>query len=211
MRRLVLLLAAVSVLAAGPAAAALVDGGATASSVGGPLLSTRLLARDVPTNRGPLTACSPSGSDCTTSSQLRNFIYITNLNPLPTNPLTLSTRATLHNAFVVSSIDETILVDGIEYGHGTVTPPPSIPDNRFATAGRWPSTVTCGQPATVPCNVVTNPAILPGENTVIFWEGWIHVSGEPNGTYVFRYTVHGTLNGTAVDLNASSAPIEMTG
>jgi hypothetical protein len=127
----------------------------------------------------------------------------------PTNPLALTTRATLHIAFVVSSINGTIVVDGAEYGHGIVTPPPNLAD-RFGTAGRWPSTVTCGQPVTLPCNVVTSPAILPGENTVIFWEGWIHVSNEPNGTYVFEYTVHGTLNGTPVDVNASSPPIEMT-
>ena len=42
------------------------------------------------------------------------------------------------------------------------------------------------------------------------YTGWIHAVGEPNGKYVFRYTVHGTLNGTPVDLTASSPPIVMT-
>jgi len=38
---------------------------------------------------------------------------------------------------------------------------------------------------------------------------WIN-GGEPNGTYVFTYVVHGTLNGTPGDLEASSKPIVMT-
>jgi len=36
------------------------------------------------------------------------------------------------------------------------------------------------------------------------------VDNEPNGWYVFKYTIHGTLNGNAVDLTASSPPIKMT-
>jgi hypothetical protein len=61
-----------------------------------------------------------------------------------------------------------------------------------------------------PCGLVGSPAILPGENTAAVYTGWIHAVGEPNGKYVFRYTVHGTLNGTPVDLTASSPPIVMT-
>jgi hypothetical protein len=47
--------------------------------------------------------------------------------------------------------------------------------------------------------VVLNPAVLPGENTSIVYTGWIHGSTEPKGTYVFRYTIHGWLNGDPVD------------
>jgi hypothetical protein len=61
-----------------------------------------------------------------------------------------------------------------------------------------------------PASVVTPPAILPGENAVILYDGWVHGDGEPNGLYVFRFTVHGTLNGTPLDLTASSPPIQMT-
>jgi transposase len=34
-----------------------------------------------------------------------------------------------------------------------------------------------------------------GENTSILYTGWAHWNAEPNGTYVFRFTIHGTLNG----------------
>jgi hypothetical protein len=61
-----------------------------------------------------------------------------------------------------------------------------------------------------PCNIVGSPAVDPGEITAIYHRGWAHGNAEPNGTYVFRYTVHGTLNGTPVDLTASSPPILMT-
>jgi hypothetical protein len=61
-----------------------------------------------------------------------------------------------------------------------------------------------------PCTVVGSPAVLPGENTAVVYLGWIHATGEANGTYVFKFTIHGTLNGTPVDLRASSPPIVMT-
>jgi hypothetical protein len=61
-----------------------------------------------------------------------------------------------------------------------------------------------------PCTVIGKPAVIPGENTVVLFPGWIHGPGEPNGTYVFKYTVHGTQNGTPVDLTATTPPIAMT-
>jgi len=211
MKGLALFLAVAVTTAVVAVSAVLVGGGATTPSARAALRTNGLFAHDVLTNRGPLQACSPDGSDCTAANWLRNVVYVTNLNRL-TNTQTPSTltRATLRNAFVVNSVDETIYVNGAEFSHDTLTPPPNLTE-RFATAGRWPSTVTCGQPITVPCTVVTSPAILPGENTVIFWDAWIHLSNEPNGTYVFKYTVHGMLNGTPVDLGASSPPIHMTG
>jgi len=61
-----------------------------------------------------------------------------------------------------------------------------------------------------PCDVVGNPAVLPGEDTAVLYYGWAHGSTEPNGTYVFKYTIHGTFNGTPTDLTTQSAPIQMT-
>ena len=156
------------------------------------------------TNPGPLTACS---DNCGAANSVREFVHVINANQ---SMNVGGTRTTLPNAYVVSSIDETILVNGAVFSQSTLTPPPNLTD-RFGTAGHWPSTVTCGDPITVPCNVVTNPAILPSEITVIFYDGWNHGNNEPNGTYVFRFTVHGTLNGTSVNLTASSPPIQMTG
>jgi hypothetical protein len=119
-------------------------------------------------------------------------------------------RANVPNAFLLTSVDETILVDGAVFSQETLTPPPNVSD-RLGTSGRWPSTVTCGDPiAPPPCTTVLNPAILPGENTIGFYDGFFHGSTEPTGSYVFRFTFHGTLNGTPVDLTASSKAIQMT-
>jgi len=133
-------------------------------------------------------------------------IYVENKNDLENQG---GTRATLPNAFVVSSVDETIFVDGVDmFDLTNITPPPEPGDFGFLS-GHWPSTVTC-TPGVRPCNVVSSPAILPGENTAVLFGGWFHGDQEPNGTYVFRFTVHGTLNGAPVDLTASSPSILMT-
>jgi hypothetical protein len=44
----------------------------------------------------------------------------------------------------------------------------------------------------------------------VLYAGWSHGVDEPDGTYVFKHTIHGSLNGTAVALTASSPPISMT-
>jgi hypothetical protein len=59
-------------------------------------------------------------------------------------------------------------------------------------------------------DVGSNPAVLPGEEASVFWTGWGHGDAEPNGTYIFKFTIHGTLNGTPVTLTASAPPIVMT-
>ena len=150
-----------------------------------------LSAYIVATNRGPLPACD---SNCTSTNIVWHFIHVVNTNRL-TNENLGTNRATLLNSFVVSSVDWKVFVNGVyvpEF-NGTVTPPPNPP---FAgISGHWPSTVTCTPGTPPPCNVIGNPAIVPGENTVIVYTGWIHGSGEVNGTYVFKYTIHGTLNG----------------
>ena len=169
-----------------------------------------LFARVVPTAGGPLPACSQVASS---SCEVSDFIYVANLNRL-TQLNGFTTRATVPNAFVVSSVDDAIYVNGVHQPQfdATATPPPD--PSLFSWSGRWPATVTCqGQPGSFqqPCNVVGNPAIVPGETTAVLFFTWAHANTEPNGVYVFRYTVHGTLNGTPIDVTASSPPILMTG
>jgi hypothetical protein len=163
----------------------------------------------VPTTKGPLTSCS--ADPCGPETTLRAFLYVENKNPLPPNwdRDTQYTRATLPGAFVMSSVDVTIFVNGQVYFATTNYPPPGALNSR-RNAGHWPSTVTCPDSPSDPCNVVGSPAILPGEKTVALWERWTHASGEPNGAYVFRFTIHGTLDGAPVDLTADSPSILMT-
>jgi hypothetical protein len=172
--------------------------------------TTKLFAYVVPTTHGPLPSCS--GPDCTVANIVSDFIYVENDNRL-SNFIGFSTRATLQDAFVVSSVDERVFVNGAEVTNffGTFTPPPN--PSILSWSGRWPSTVTCeGEPGSfhTPCDVVGTPAVVPGERIAVLYPGWIHGNTEPNGVYVFKYTVHGTLNGTPVDLTASSPPILMT-
>jgi hypothetical protein len=173
-----------------------------------------LFAYVVPTTAGPLPACAPDGSNCSGTSSVSDFVYVANLNRL-SQLSGFTTRATLANAFVVSSVDQSIYINGIHQTQfdTTFTPPPDsspLP----AWSGRWPATVTCqGQPGSFqrPCNVVGNPAVVPGETSSVIFATWAHSSAEPNGLYVFKYTIHGTLNGAALDLTATSPPIQMTG
>jgi hypothetical protein len=169
-----------------------------------------LSAYVVASNPGPLPPCS--GSDCTAANVVQDLIHVINRSSL-TNWNGFTTRATVANAFAVNSIDESVSVNGVHVPafDTTFTPPanPSI----LSWSGHWPSTVTCqGQPGSfqTPCDVVNGPAVLPGEDTVVLYAGWAHGTTEPNGSYVFTFTVHGTQNGTPLDLTASSRPIQMT-
>jgi hypothetical protein len=172
--------------------------------------SNGLFAYIAPTTRGPLPACLEDGSNCTPANTVWNFIHVVNSNRLtPTVPFGTN-RGTVPNAFVVSSIDQRIFVNGVEVPTfaSSFTPAPN-PTPFRSWSGRWPSTVTCPSDGSA-CNVVGNPAVVPGENPAVLYAGWVHGDAEPNGTYVFKYTIHGTLNGNPVDLNASSPSIEMT-
>lgn len=182
-----------------------------APSTSGSSAGQRLQAHVVATANAPLPACPPDPNDCTEANTVRHFIYVRNENPLPTSfvPPASRSRTTLPNAFVVTSVDERILVDGVEILNWTITPPPNTNYFFRVWSGHWPSTVTC-PPGSDPCNVVDNPAVLPGEDVVVLYTGWAHGSTEPNGQYVFEYTVHGTLNDTPVVLTASPPPILMT-
>jgi hypothetical protein len=210
MKRL-LSIAAALVIAAAAVTAVVVSGVAATSSAKAASPGDGLSAYVVLTNRGPLPPCS--GPDCTAANLTWLFVHIVNSNPT-SNQLAEGRRTFVSNAFVLDSVDETILVDGAVFSQETLTPPPNVSSSnggRLGTSGHWPATVTCGDPvAPPPCTTVLNPAILPGENTIGFYDGWFHGSTEPTGNYVFRFTFHGTLNGAPVDLTASSKAIQMT-
>jgi hypothetical protein len=137
------------------------------------------------------------------------YIYVANGNDV-TNFGGGSNRTTLPNSFVVDSVEWHAFVDGVPYTafDTTFTPPP----NAFVRSwsGHWPSTLTCGTPAPDPCTNMLRPAVIPGENVAVTYVGWAHGDEEPNGTYVFEFVIHGSLNGDPVDLTARSKPIEMT-
>jgi hypothetical protein len=165
--------------------------GVTAS---GGSTGNRLFAYVVPATQGPLHL----------DDTVWNYIYVANWNR-PTN--SGRSRMALPNAFVVDNVQQKVFVDGAEFSDTTFTPPPNVEFPNWA--GRWVSTVTCDPGTPPPCTVIGKPAVIPGENTAVLYPGWIHGAGEPNGTYVFRYTVHGTLNGVPTDLTATTPPIEM--
>lgn len=148
-----------------------------------------------------------TGGPLTTGGVVWNFIYVSNENPLTSaNDGQFRARDTLHNAFVVESVELHIFVDGAEYFSGTFYPPPN--EYPRSWAGHWPSTLKC--PDIGSCNVIGSPAVVPGERAAVLFAGWGHAAGEPNGKYVFKYTVHGTLNGIPVEVTARSQPISMT-
>ena len=166
------------------------------------------------TIREPLPACVGNG-DCTATNHVWSLIHVINSNDLPNwldGPPEFSSRDSLENAFVLTSIDSAILINGVAHHEfdATFTPPPNLTDF-FRSAGRWPSTVTCGQPIQVPCTVVGGAAVIPGENVIAFYSGWTHTVDEPGGKYVFKFTIHGTLNGEPLTLTATSPQITMTG
>jgi hypothetical protein len=158
----------------------------------------------LPTNPGPLHACSALPCPLDTVTQF--IIYTANTN----RPVNWGTgqisRPEIPNAFAVSSVESRISVNGVDVPewHGTFTPPPNAVPPGFS--GRWP--VSCA-PFSSPCDV-RSPAVLPGETTAPFVSRWIHGADEPDGTYVFTFTLHGTVNGEPVDVTASSKKIVMT-
>jgi hypothetical protein len=159
------------------------------------------------TNPGPLPACS--GPDCTGVNRLDSFIYVINANRLSDLSGRALSRVTIPKAFVVQSVEQRVVVDGVEFGPPGLFYPPPNPTPFRSWSGHWPATVNC-PPGSDPCNVVSNPAVAPGEVTAVLYAGWVHGDTEPNGTYVFKYIVRGTLEGMPVELRANSQPIEMT-
>lgn len=167
-----------------------------------------LSAYVVPTNPGPLSACSSDGSNCGPANTVWHYIHVVNRNPLLN--LRGGSRMTVPNAFVINSVDVSATANGVDQpaDDGEFTPPPNVTPFRSAS-GRWPATVVCdGSP---PCTDVQNPAVIPGEDTAGVYVGWIHDTTDQTGVWVFKYTIHGTVNGTPVDLTASSPPIQFNG
>lgn len=161
------------------------------------------------TNPGPIPACSADGSNCTTANAVWDYIHVVNRNPLLNQG---GSRISVPDAFTINSIDESVSVDGVHQPKFDAhwTPPPNItPSTLHGYSARWPATVLCG--GGPPCTDVQDPAVVPGEDTAAFFVGWSHDTTDPTGTWVFTYTIHGTLNGTPIDLTASSPPIQMTG
>jgi hypothetical protein len=156
---------------------------------------------------GPLQTCETNPDNCI----VWHYIYVANFHQI-SNQAGGTTRETLPNSYVVSSVSESISINGAPYPafDSTNTPPPAT--NFRAWAGHWPMTVKC-QPGAPPdpCDEVHSPAVIPGENTAVLYAGWAHGATEPNGTYVFHFTIHGSVNGNPVDLTADSPPIQMTG
>jgi hypothetical protein len=165
--------------------------GATAS---GGSSGNRLFSFVVPATLGPVHD----------GQTLWNYVYVTNANR-PTN--TAASRMTLPNAFVVDDVNQKVYVNGALISDSTFHPPPNVEFPGWA--GRWVETVICDPGTPPPCTVIGKPAVIPGENTAVLFPGWGHGADEPDGTYVFRYTVHGMFNGTPVDLTATTPPIEM--
>jgi hypothetical protein len=159
----------------------------------------------VASTRGPLPACHTS--DCTAST-VWYFVYVTNKNKLGDVAGHTANRTTLPNAFVVNDVQERIFVDGELISDSSFTPPPNV--NFLSYSGHWPSTVRCPPGGPPPCTIVLDPAVIPGETASVVYLGWNHAAGEPNGTYVFTFTVHGSVNGEPVDLSITSHEIVMT-
>jgi hypothetical protein len=168
--------------------------------------SNGLFAYVRPGTAGPLQSCESNPSNCT----VWHYIYVANLHQV-SNQGGGTTRETLPNSYVVNSVSWNVYVNGAPYTafDTTFTPAPSAFVRSWA--GHWPTTVKC-QPGAPPdpCNEIHNPAVIPGENTSILYTGWAHAADEPSGSYVFKFTIHGTLNGNPVDLTADSPPIQMT-
>ena len=200
--------AAAALVATAAVTAVVVRGGFGTSSAEAASPGSGRSAYVVSSNRGPIPPCS--GDDCTAANLVWNFIHVINANALD-NHIGFTDRTTWPSSFVISTVDQEVFVNGVDLGTFTATPPPNA--TPLSWSGHWPSTVDCeGQPGSfhTPCDVVLNPAVLPGENTVATYFGFQHSVDEPNGSYVFRYTIHGTLNGAPVDLTASSKAIQMT-
>jgi hypothetical protein len=177
--------------------------------------SNRIVGYVVLTNKGPLHSCvewAPSGYSCPEAITIV-YIYVLNLNPLTNTGG--NNREVISNAYVINEVDWSTYVNGTLIsawpGEGTwifaITPPPNP---TWIGPGHWPVEVTPSG--------IGNPSVLPGENVAILYVGWVHCSqgcagapvSEPNGLYVFHFTVRGTVNGVEDDITLQSFPIVMT-
>jgi hypothetical protein len=127
---------------------------------------------------------------------------------------TSADRDLMLNSFVVNGVSVLMRVNGINWDTLSFSPPPQDGCSAQDCAAHWPMTVKCSgsAPWQTPCETLGKPAILPGESAYIFYFEWWHgyPPSEPNGKFVFQFTVSGTLNGNSLTLTASSPAITMT-
>jgi hypothetical protein len=204
----------VAVLAVAASAGIVAAVAVAVPALAGGQAGNRLVAYVIPTTHSPLPPCAEDGSNCTPANAVNEFIYVANGNSVTSlsGQRVGATRDDVPNAFVVSSVETHVFVNGVDSYDSIDTPPPGTDPSEFFTgfSGRWPATVAC-QASGPPCTLINNPAVLPGEVTTALYYGWSHGNAEKNGTYVFKFSVHGTFNGTPTDLTATSPPIAMTG
>lgn len=196
-----------ALFAAAAVTAIAVRSGVATSSAKAASPGNGLSAYVVLSNRGPLPPCPTDG--CTAANLTYPYVHVINGNPVANSVKGVNRTAT-PNAYVLDSVDATILVNGTVFSQETLTPPPkrNAPTRPLRSLARNRDLRQSTGPP--PCTTVLNPAILPDENTIGFYYAWFHAPDEPTGSYVFQFTLHGMLNGSPVDLTASSKPIQMT-
>jgi hypothetical protein len=168
-------------------------------------------AEVVVTNDGPMQDCPaalPPGANPPDSCLTFLYVFVRN-----SNSIDLTThgpgRDLVPNAFVVTNVEVRLTVNGGDCSIcnslvANLTPPPNGTLNNGAS---WPMTVRCQQ-GTGNCTL-GKPAVLPQERVAVTSFGWAHGADEPDGSYVFTVTVHGTVNGDPVDATDALAAIEM--
>jgi hypothetical protein len=125
------------------------------------------------------------------------YVYVKNINPVANAVGGGLARDKIPNAYVVSQMTLT-------YGDpsGGLTTIVETPDGTPYPhqVNRWPQTVYNVDGALS----LGSPAILPGENTVLFTIGWLHPAdgSEANGKWPVTCTIDGTINGTPLTISA---------
>jgi hypothetical protein len=167
-----------------------------------------IVAHVAVTNDGPLTDCptplpAPPPESCLT----RFYLFVRNTNEIDEGTKGQG-RDMIRGAYVVSSVDVNVTVDGSSTcalcgQFATLLPPPH---SNLGNGSNWPMTVRCNPAGNC---TVGKPAVLPEEHIAIVSYGWAHGANEADGAYVFTLTVHGTLDGRPVDASAHTAIIRM--
>jgi hypothetical protein len=115
-----LLLAGAVLFAAAAVTAVVVRGGLTTSSAKAASPGDGLSAYVVFSNRGPIPPCDPNScSDAANFTWI--YAHIVNTNPIVNSTTAGSPRSGATNAFVLESVDETILINGTVFSQETLT------------------------------------------------------------------------------------------
>jgi hypothetical protein len=115
-----LLLVGVALFAAAAITAVVVRSGVATSAAKAASPGDWLSAYVVLTNRGPLTPCQ--AAPCTAASLTWEYVHVVNSNPVG-NDVNGLRRTTVPNAFVLDSVDETILVNGAVFSQDAYSAP----------------------------------------------------------------------------------------